>query len=183
MNQQTSCLPVRPTAPVRGLSVIELQTVIQAPIAACFDLARSIDAHLDSTASTGEKAIAGKTCGLAECDDVITWQARHLGVKQKLTVQITEMEPPLFFADEMLKGAFRYMRHEHRFESSPEGTLMRDHFCFAAPFGRLGQLFSKYYLEAYLRRFLQQRNQWLKQTLERRFADVSQALSDQQGSA
>jgi hypothetical protein len=45
---------------------IELITTIAAPPGPCFDLARSIDLHLESTAGTGEKAVAGRTSGLIE---------------------------------------------------------------------------------------------------------------------
>jgi len=48
-------------APAAELNVrlIELEIRIAAPIERVFDLARSIDLHVDSTAGTGERAIAG----------------------------------------------------------------------------------------------------------------------------
>ncbi|HEY9842931.1 MAG: hypothetical protein ACAI44_33430 [Candidatus Sericytochromatia bacterium] len=152
--------------PRHGISEIRLETPIRAPLAACFDLARSVDAHLDSVSASGERAVAGRTAGLMELGDSVTWRARHLGIWQNLTVIITEMEPPHFFADEMLTGAFRYMRHEHRFNPADEGTLMQDRFLFASPCGPIGQLVNRLYLENYMRRFLCVRNAWLKQTLE-----------------
>ncbi len=42
----------------------ELTTQINAPIERCFDLARSIDLHIESTKQTGEQAIVGCTSGL-----------------------------------------------------------------------------------------------------------------------
>ncbi len=93
----------------------ELNTIISAPIQKCFDLARSVDAHLHSMQETNEKAIAGRLNGLCELDDEITWQARHFGIMQKLSVKITQMNQPHFFEDQMTKGAFKSMRHEHYF--------------------------------------------------------------------
>jgi hypothetical protein len=55
------------------MSLIELSTLIGAPRQRVFDLARSIDAHQDSTAGTHERAIAGVTKGLIGANDEVTW--------------------------------------------------------------------------------------------------------------
>jgi hypothetical protein len=59
---------------------LELSTYINAPVEICFDTARSIDVHMASTAHTGERAIAGRTSGLIELGETVTWRARHFGV-------------------------------------------------------------------------------------------------------
>ena len=41
-----------------------------------FDLARSIDAHLDSQQSSGERAVGGVTSGLIGEGQQVTWRAR-----------------------------------------------------------------------------------------------------------
>ena len=46
------------------MPLIELHTEVAAPIERVFDLSRSIDLHVASTAHTGEAAIAGVTSGL-----------------------------------------------------------------------------------------------------------------------
>jgi hypothetical protein len=51
------------------MPTIELITPINAPIDRVFDLARSIDLHMESTKQTGEKAIAGRISGLIELDE------------------------------------------------------------------------------------------------------------------
>lgn len=63
-----------------------------APPEVVFDLARSIDLHKLSTAHTGEEAIAGKTSGLIELGETVTWRARHFGVMQTLTSKVTGFE-------------------------------------------------------------------------------------------
>ena len=95
------------------MPVIELFTVIDAPMERVFDLARSIDLHTDSTAGTGERAVGGVTSGLIGAGQEVTWRARHFGVWQSLTVRITAFERPTHFADAMLRGAFRRMEHHH----------------------------------------------------------------------
>jgi hypothetical protein len=71
------------------MSLIELSTLISAPREQVFDLARSIEAHQDSTEGTKEQAVAGVTHGLIGLNDEVTWEARHFGVRQRLTVRIT----------------------------------------------------------------------------------------------
>lgn len=74
------------------MPVIRLETVIRAPRMTCFDLARSVGAHLGSTADTGERVVSGRRSGLLELGEEITWEARHLGVRQQLTARITRLE-------------------------------------------------------------------------------------------
>lgn len=149
------------------MSTIHLTTLIHAPIQACFDAARSADVHLSSTADTNERVIAGPTTGLFKTGDIVTWEAKHLGIRQCLTVQISSMTEPIFFEDKMLKGAFKSMRHEHHFDDENGTTVMTDIFQYEVPFGILGTLFDKLYLEYYMRKFLQKRNLHLKQMLEK----------------
>lgn len=144
------------------MPVIRLSTFIQAPAAICFDLSRSIELHLQSTAHTKERAVAGRTSGLCEAGDTITWEAIHFGIRQRFTVCITAMDRPSFFEDEMIRGAFKYMHHRHEFEAAGDGTLMKDTFSFAAPCGLVGRLFESLVLTAYMRRLLEKRNQLIK---------------------
>ncbi len=148
------------------MPTIQLETNIAAPVERVFDLARSIDAHTSTTEGTGERAVEGRTSGLVEAGETVTWEARHLGVRQRLTSKITAMERPDFFVDEMVQGAFATMHHRHEFGEAGEGTLMRDVFEFTAPLGPLGWLAEKMFLTAYMEKFLLQRNAALKSMAE-----------------
>ena len=146
---------------------IELTIHIAAPRERCFDLARSVELHTRSTASTGERAIAGRTSGLLTLGDEVTWRARHFGVWQTLTSRITAYERPAYFRDSMVRGAFARLDHEHYFaEDGRGGTVMRDLFDFAAPFGALGWVAERLILTTYLRRFLEARNREIKVVAE-----------------
>jgi ligand-binding SRPBCC domain-containing protein len=139
---------------------IEVALEIDAPIERCFDLARSVDVHLQSTASTGERAVAGVTTGLMGLGDEVTWEARHLGVQQRLTARITAYNRPFHFRDSQVRGVFARFDHDHYFESMPNGhTRMRDIFDYTAPLGFLGVLADRLFLTNYMRRFLLRRNQ------------------------
>lgn len=148
------------------MPVIHLETFIEAPIQVCFDLSRSIELHKISTVHTGETAVAGRISGLITTGETVTWRAKHFGIWQRLTVEIVEMKAPVFFADEMIKGAFRSFRHEHHFAEKENGTLMKDVFDFEAPLGFLGKLAAQLVLTRYMTRLLSQRNKVIKDFAE-----------------
>ena len=146
---------------------IELALDIDAPIDRCFDLARSVDVHLQSTASTEERAVAGVTTGLMGLGDTVTWEARHLGVRQRLTTRITAYDRPSHFRDSQVRGAFERFDHDHYFESMPNGhTRMRDIFDYTAPLGLLGVLADRLFLTRYMRRFLLRRSEVIARLAE-----------------
>lgn len=148
------------------MPIIELTTLIRAPRDRVFDLARSIDAHQDSTDGTDERAVAGVTRGLIGLDEEVTWEARHFGIRQRLTVRITACDRPNHFRDVMISGAFKRMVHHHEFTEHPAGTVMRDHFVFASPLGFIGKLVDSAFLTAYMCRLLVRRNEVLRQLAE-----------------
>ncbi|WP_198661718.1 SRPBCC family protein [Lewinella sp. IMCC34183] len=96
----------------------------------------------------------------------VTWRARHFGIYQTLTARVTDYDRPTFFADEMVQGAFRRFRHEHRFGSIATGTLMTDVFDYTAPLGVLGRLADWLFLEAYMTRLLHRRNLVIREFAE-----------------
>lgn len=145
---------------------IVLRTEIHAPVERCFDLSRSIDLHQHSTARTEEKAISGRTNGLISLDERVTWEATHLGFRQRLTSRITAFEYPDFFVDEMEKGIFKSLYHLHRFHRHGEKTIMEDDFRFTSPFGFLGRIADTLFLTRYLKQFLLERNQVIKEYAE-----------------
>lgn len=148
------------------MTTINLKTVINAKIDACFDLSRDIEVHILSTGKTNERAIAGRTKGRCEVGDTITWEAKHFGITQQLTVEITKLNKPFYFEDRMKKGAFKSMRHEHRFEEAAGKTIMLDHFEYEVPYWIFGWLFNKMILKRYMINFLATRNKTLKSLAE-----------------
>jgi ligand-binding SRPBCC domain-containing protein len=144
------------------MALIELQTLISAPPERCFDLSLSVDLHLHSTASTGERAVDGITSGLMCLDDTVTWEARHFGSRHRMSVRITEYDRPRWFRDEMISGPLRRMRHDHWFDADDDGTKLRDVFEFSTMVPLLDSLV----LAPHLRRFLSVRNQFIRQVAE-----------------
>jgi ligand-binding SRPBCC domain-containing protein len=158
---------------------LEEVTVIAAPVERCFDLARSVEVHVLGNSHWGEQAVAlgGVTSGLVGVGEGVTWRARHFGVRQRLTSEITAMDAPRYFQDTMVSGAFRLMQHDHFFRALEDGrTEMRDVFCFAAPLGVLGRLAEILVLRRYMAGLLRERNLVVKRVAEsgdwRRYLEV-----------
>jgi ligand-binding SRPBCC domain-containing protein len=148
-------------------------TLIAAPIQRVFDLARSVEVHLSGNSHYGEQAVAlasdpaGATTGLLNLGDTVTWRARHFFIRQRLTSRITAFDPPAYFQDTMLRGAFRSMQHDHYFRTLPDGhTEMLDVFRFAAPVPLLGRIAEIVVLRRYMQALLRERNAVIQQIAE-----------------
>jgi len=148
------------------MPTIRIATSIDAAPERCFDLARDVAAHIRSTAGTDERAVGGVTVGLLELGDEVTWEARHLGIRQRLTVRVSRFERPVVFEDVMVRGAFASLHHVHEFVPREGGTTMLDTFTFESPLGPLGAIVDRIYLTGYMRRFLISRANELKQLAE-----------------
>jgi len=147
---------------------IFIDTRIDAEPRQCFDAARDIDLHVLSLAHTRERAVAGRTSGLIELGEEVTWRGRHFGVNQHFTSRITAFDSPVYFQDTMQRGAFKSFVHDHYFIGEHTGTTMRDVLVFAAPFGVVGRVVETLMLRRYLRRLLIGRAAVIKAAAETR---------------
>ncbi|MBA2173717.1 SRPBCC family protein [Halobacillus locisalis] len=142
--------------------------IINAPPPVCFDLARDVLTHTETTSQTNEVAVSGRTKGLMEVGEIVAWQGTHFGVRQHLTAKVTRMEKYHFFEDVMVKGAFQSFTHTHEFKETLDGgTVMTDVFEYQSPFGLLGRLADLLFLEKYMKKLLTIRANELKVKAER----------------
>jgi ligand-binding SRPBCC domain-containing protein len=148
------------------LQTIRLETLIAAPARRCFFLSLNIDLHVQSTAGTKERAVAGVATGLIGDGESVTWRGRHFGLMLQHTSKITQYEPPTFFQDVMTAGLFKSFEHDHRFQEQDDATVMNDELRFSAPFGIFGLTAERLVLRDYLTRFLRERNEFVKQIAE-----------------
>ena len=148
------------------MPLIHLTTVIHAPLPRVFDLSRSITLHKRSMEHLQEEAVKGRTSGLIDYDETVTWRAKHLRKMRELTVRITAMQKPQYFCDEMEKGDFSFMKDEHFFSEIDNSTVMIDIMEFGEPYGRVGRWFEKLYLRKYMKRLLLLRNRIIKEYAE-----------------
>jgi ligand-binding SRPBCC domain-containing protein len=122
---------------------------------------------LKTSSSTGERAVGGKTSGLLDLGDVVTFEAVHFGVRQRLTSKIVEFDRPRRFVDEMVKGAFVSLRHVHEFAVDGGSVLMRDTLTWRSPLGFLGTIADKLFVEGHMRAFMVKKQAELKEYAER----------------
>jgi ligand-binding SRPBCC domain-containing protein len=144
------------------MSRIELTTLIAAPLERCFDLSLSVDVHLESTAHTEERVVAGPMSGVLALGDEITWEARHLGRRRRLAMRVSAYDRPRMFRDELVRGPLRKLVHDHFFERLAQGTEMRDVLEFESGFRLLDALV----LARHFRRLLVRRNETIKRLAE-----------------
>ena len=146
-----------------------IETLIHAPRERVFDLARDVGAHTRSASFTGERAVApGRTEGLLELGDIVTFEGVHFGIRQRFTAKIIEMQRPEKFVDELVKATFKAMRHVHEFEVRDGGTLMRDTLDWVSPLGILGVIADKIAVERHMRDFVTRKQLALKDLAEQR---------------
>jgi ligand-binding SRPBCC domain-containing protein len=146
---------------------IVIETAIRAPQQRCFDLARDVSVHAETSASTDERVIApGRLAGPLEHNERVTFEARHLGRTRRLTVQVVEFVPPEHFLDEQISGPFVWMQHLHEFEPVGSTTIMRDTMHWKMPYGIVGRLADQLIVTRHLRRFVSDRASQLKKRAE-----------------
>ncbi|EFM12691.1 conserved hypothetical protein [Paenibacillus curdlanolyticus YK9] len=151
---------------------VKTEIEIDAPIDVCFRLARDITVHTETVwKHTRERAVAGVTSGPIGLGETVTFEATHFLVRQKLTSRIVAYEEPTLFIDEMQRGAFKQLKHIHAFRQAGQKTIMTDILHFSAPLGPLGWMAERLVLQHYMKRFLIDRNERLKQMAERMCAE------------
>ena len=149
------------------MTTVRVETLLPASPEAAFDLAADLEEHVRSAGTSGERIVATTAAGRPiRLGDEVTFEARHLGLRWRLTSRITAHDRPRCLVDETIRSPFRSFRHEHLFEPVPiesgEGTRMIDVLTFSAPLGALTEPI----LARHLERFLRTRNAHLKKAAE-----------------
>ncbi|MCR8656432.1 SRPBCC family protein [Paenibacillus endoradicis] len=148
------------------ITIIE-EILIAAPVEVCFDASRDIQLHTKTVwPLTREIIVSDRKTGLLEHNELITFEARHLGIRQQLTSKVAEYMYPNYFVDVMQKGAFKQLSHQHEFEQHSNGTLVRDILQFQSPYGWIGSFIDAIVLKHYMRSFLRYRQRSLKEYIE-----------------
>ena len=151
---------------------LTIVTRIRAPASVCFDAARSVDAHVESARFSNEKLVApGRLTGHLEVGELVCFEGRHFGMKQRFCARITQMDRPNQFIDEMVSGAFRSLRHVHAFEEHAGVTTMTDVLDWVAPMGVLGRMADRLFLERHMKHFVVTKQTALKAFIEEGIRD------------
>lgn len=134
------------------------ERVIAAPVERVFALSLDVGVHVDSMTAHDERIAGGVRSGRMAEGDIVTWDARHFGIRFRMTSLVFDVNPPHAFSDRQIRGPFAEFRHRHTFEPAPGGTLMRDEIVFRSPFGPLGRLVDAVIMRRHLIRLIDERN-------------------------
>lgn len=149
------------------MAEIIISTYIEAPQEICFDLARDVGAHVESASFSNERLVPpGKLTGMLDVGDLVCFEGRHFGVRQKFCAKITVVDRPHVFIDEMVEGAFSWLRHVHEFSPRGTGTLMVDRLTWKAPLGLLGSIADRLFLKRHMAWFVRTKQMHLKRIAE-----------------
>ena len=144
---------------------IVVETFIEAKPDVCYDLALNVEAHAESAAFSHERVVPpGKLSGTLALGDLVAFEGRHFGVRQRFVAKITQTDRPRQFTDEMVEGIFRWLRHVHEFHPTRGGTVMRDVLEWEAP---LGWFADPLFLRRHMTAFVTKKQRNLKVIIER----------------
>lgn len=141
---------------------IREETIVNASPKEVFDISRDIDLHLEHGKDQGEIVVDGRRSGLMLKGESVTWEAKHLGIRQRMTVMMEEAIEPHLIITRMTKGPFAHFVHYHRIEAKGNQTLLTDDLFIKAPFGIFGYIAEVILLKSYFRKFIKLRNAQLK---------------------
>ncbi|MEP6945025.1 MAG: SRPBCC family protein [Acidobacteriota bacterium] len=145
---------------------IIIEIFIDAPPATCLGLVRDERVIAEGSFPSGNDIKSAAPHRTVELGQIVTFRGKHLGFRQILTVKVVELEHGRRFVDKMIEGRFRAFRHTHEFVDVGGKTLMRDILNWTSPFGILGRVADKTFIERHLRKFVIGRNLRLRAIAE-----------------
>ena len=116
--------------------------------------------------TTRERVVTSIASDLLGPSAVVTWEATHFGAQIRLMSKITQFDPPRSFEDEQIAGPFQSFWHRHEFSDESGVSVMTDLVRYRAPFGLLGRLAERVFLDRYLRVLLERRAAHLRSLAE-----------------
>ena len=154
---------------------IERTIEIHAPIERVFDFITDIRNHSRVAPPETQEQLLDAGDFPMRVGTVVRMHARYGGVRWTLASRITVFDPPgpshpdcAYFRDEQVHGPFALWQHDHCFASTPTGgTRLTDRFTYAAPFGPLGRLVERLWLNGrmhHLMKFMQATEKRLLET-------------------
>lgn len=93
-----------------------------------------------------------------------------LGIKTQWVTEITQVKDKSFFIDEQRVGPYALWHHQHHIEPIEGGVLMKDIVSYQPPFGILGALANRLFIQSKLEEIFAFR----KVALEKRFGPYNE---------
>ena len=122
------------------MHVLQRETVLQAPISEVFSFFQDPRNLAGITPNWMEFDVVHIDDGEMRAGFKIAYRIKWMGVSLRWITRIKEHDPPRRFVDIQTKGPYKVWRHEHTFEATVSGTIMRDVVRYQLPFGILGDV-------------------------------------------
>ena len=135
------------------MAILEIDTLIDAPAAVCFDLIRDPRIQSAITETEGARGVG----------QLVTFAVTG-GVR--LIIKVTDHQRPHKLVDTMIKGPFRIFVHTHEFRDEGGRTRVVDKVEWISAFGSAGRIFDTFIVQPRLRRLIRSRNMRLRQIAE-----------------
>ncbi len=147
----------------KAMPVIKHKQHIEAAADVCFNLARKAKDPTRTTTKTISKAAGNKKKELLEEGDLMIWETEKFGFNQRVSAEVTYLDEPFKIVSMMVNGAlFHSFTHIREFIEISDGTMMICTFEYRAPFGPIGIIANKLFLEKQIREFIASRANALK---------------------
>lgn len=145
---------------------IHLTSFIQAPVDRVFNLSRNLVLRKKSLNAPTEQLLSSSAETLVQQGETITFRAKHLGKTREITARVTNLDQPLHFTEEQVRGDLRSYRHEYHFKPAENGTILIDILEFEGPRDMLGSLASMFFLKGYLESMIRRQHLLLREYAE-----------------
>jgi len=148
------------------MAKIHLTTFVAAPIERVFDLSRHLALYKLVFQNRKERFTSGAGSNLLAKGETISVVSKHAGKSRMSMIRLSEIQHPISFVEEQVKGDLEHFRHEHHFKSVDNGTIIIDLVDFGQPKDILGRIFGKIYFKKYLENLLRKRNELIRSYAE-----------------
>lgn len=145
---------------------IHLTTFIAAPVERVFDLSRNLTLYKLIFQGRKESFSSGAASNLLAKGETISVVSKLAGKSRMSMIKVMDMQRPLLFTEEQVKGDLRNYRHEHHFKAIQNGTIVIDLIDFDTAKDMLGRMFGKLYLRKYLEDLSRKRNEMIRSYAE-----------------
>ena len=110
------------------MPVIEIKTIIPAPVEHCFNAARNLDVLMRFLKWFRVQLVGAKRHGLFEPGENLEFQIDLVLFKLSFTSHLSAFDPPTLFTDVHDLFFLKRSSHTHRFEPQNGDTVMTDHY-------------------------------------------------------
>lgn len=145
---------------------IHVTTFIAAPIERVFDLSRHLALYRFIFQNKNEKFSAATGTNLFAKNETMSINVTHAGKTRGSLLKITDLQKPLAFTEEQVKGDLANYKHQHYFRQIENGTIIIDYLDFGEPRDLIGRLLGKMYLKKYLEKLVQKRHEMIRSYAE-----------------